>query len=118
MKSKQRIINIMGELVKNSLEADAEDINVNIKRTPECIEITVQDDGRGMDEQTLKKVQEKLNQEHRTIYDEYYSGLAGLNQSESGLNLVGFQVDEAEVTSSPEGTTIRVKRDRQKNEKN
>ena len=49
----------MGELVKNSLEADAEDINVNIKRTPECIEITVQDDGRGMDEQMLKKVQEK-----------------------------------------------------------
>ena len=117
MKSKQRIINIMGELVKNSLEADAEDINVNIKRNPEFIEITIQDDGRGMDEKTLQEVQAKLNQEHRTIYDEYYSGLAGSGQSDSGLNLVGFQVDEAEVTSSPEGTTIRVKRDRHKNEK-
>lgn len=107
----------MGELVKNSLEADAEDINVNIKRNSEFLEITVQDDGRGMDAKTLQEVQEKLNQEHRAIYDEYYSGLAGFQQSDSGLNIVGFQVDEAEVTSSPEGTTIRVKRARHKNEK-
>ena len=110
MKSKQRIINIMSELVKNSLEADAEDINVNIKRNPEFIEITVQDNGRGMDEKTVQGVREKLNQAHRTIYDEYYSGLAGFNQSDSGLNVVGFQVDEAEIETSPEGTTIRVKR--------
>lgn len=117
MKSKQRIINIMSELVKNSLEADAGDINVNIKRNPEFIEITVQDDGWGMDDKTVQEVQEKLNQAHRAIYDEYYSGLAGFQQSDSGLNIVGFQVDEAEVISSPEGTTIRVKRDRHKNEK-
>ena len=49
--------------------------------------------------------------DNREIYDEYYSGLAGFNQSDSGLNVVGFQIDESEITSSPEGTTIRVKRD-------
>lgn len=117
MKSKQRIINIMSELVKNSLEAEATDINVNIKRNPDFFEVTVQDDGGGMDEKTLENVREKLNQPHRGIYDEYYSGLAGFQQSESGLKLVAFQVDEAEVETSPEGTTIRVKRDRHKNEK-
>lgn len=117
MKSKQRIINIMSELVKNSLEADSSDININVKRLPEYFEVTVQDNGGGMDEKTLTEVREKLEQPHRVVYDEYYSGLAGFNQSDSGLNIVGFQVDEAEVETSDEGTTIRVKRARHKNEK-
>lgn len=111
MRSQQRIVNIMSELVKNALEADSSDVNVNIKRESDFFEITVQDNGKGMSETTLNKAQEILNQPHRDIYDEYYSGLAGFNQSDSGLNVVGFQIDESEITSSPEGTTIRVKRD-------
>ena len=110
MKAQQRIVNIMSELIKNALEADATDINLNIKRSADLFEITIQDDGKGMDEATLKDVQKKLKQTRREIYDEYYSGLAGFNQSDSGLNVVGFQVDEAEIETSPEGTKIRVKR--------
>lgn len=110
MKTQQRIVNIMSELVKNALEADSSDINVNIKRSEDLFEITIQDDGKGMNDETLKEVQKKLNQPHQFVYDEYYSGLAGFNQSDSGLNVVGFQIDEAEVETSPEGTTIRVRR--------
>ena len=110
MKAQQRIINIMSELVKNALEADSTDINVSIKRSADLFEITIQDNGKGMDEATLKDATEILNQPHQVVYDEYYSGLAGFNQSDSGLNVVGFQVDEAEIKTSPEGTTIRVKR--------
>lgn len=110
MKAQQRIINIMSELVKNALEADATAIDMNIKRSDALFEITIQDDGKGMDEKTLKEVQEKLNQPHQEIYDEYYSGLIGFNQSDSGLNVVGFQVDKAEIETSPEGTKIRIKR--------
>lgn len=110
MKTQQRIVNIMSELVKNALEADATAIDVNIKRSEELFEITIQDDGQGMDEKTLEEVQEKLNQPHQEIYDEYYSGLAGFNQSDSGLNVVGFQIDEAEIETSSEGTKIRIKR--------
>lgn len=110
MKAQQRIINIMSELVKNALEADSTDINVSIKRSADLFEITIQDDGNGMDEGTLKDAIDKLNQPHQAVYDEYYSGLAGFNDSDSGLNVVGFQVDEAEIETSPEGTKIRVKR--------
>ena len=117
MKSKQRIVNILSELVKNSLDADASDINVKIKRTDDFFVVTIQDDGKGMDAETLETVRKKLNQPIRPIYDEYYSGLTGNNHSESGLNLVGFQVDEVEVDSNPQGTTIRVKRARHKNER-
>lgn len=110
MKSKERTLNILNELVKNSLDANSTDINVNIKNTPEFLEITVQDNGHGMDAKKLEEAKKTLNQEHMRIYDEYYSGLAGSLQAGSGLNLVGFQVDESDIESSPEGTTVRVKR--------
>ena len=110
MKAQQRIVNIMSELVKNALEADATDIDMKIKRSEDLFEITIQDDGKGMDKKTLKEVQEKLNQPHQEIYDEYYSGLAGFNQSDSGLNVVGFQVDEAEIETNSDGTKIRIRR--------
>ena len=115
MKAQQRIVNIMSELVKNSLEADASDIDIKIKRTDDFFEIIIQDDGHGMDAETLKETREKLNQPHQRVYDEYYSGLAGSNQSASGLYVVGFQVDEADVESSPEGTKIRVRREKEDN---
>ena len=111
MKANQRIINIMSELVKNALEADSTDINIHIQRSGETFEMTVQDDGRGISDETLKEVEGKLNQPHQEVYDEYYSGLAGFNQSDSGLNIVGFQVDQSEVETSSDGTTIRGRRD-------
>lgn len=48
--------------------------------------------------------------------EDYYGALAGSTNRGgsfgSGLNLVGFQIDEAQVESSKEGTTIIVKRKR------
>lgn len=115
MKPNERTLNILSELVKNSLEADSSDVNVKIKKRPEYIEITVQDNGKGMDVETMKKVETTLNQSHKRVYDDYYGGLAGINQSASGLNIVGFQVDDVEIESNTEGTTIRVRRERKKN---
>lgn len=117
MKAKERTLNILNELVKNALDAEATDINVNIKYTADTLEITVQDNGSGMDEKTLKKAEGRLNQEHMDVYDEYYSGLAGSQQAGSGLNLVGFQVDESTIETSSEGTTVRVSRDTAKNKR-
>lgn len=117
MKTKERTLNILNELVKNALDADATDINVNIKNTAEFLEITVKDNGSGMDEEALEKAKKRLNQEHMSIYDEYYSGLAGSQQAGSGLNLVGFQVDESKIETSTKGTTIRVKRDAMSNKR-
>lgn len=110
MKSNERTLNILSELVKNSLEAESSEVNVNIKNTSDFIEITVQDNGVGMKNDTAKEIHRILNQPRKRVYDEYYSGLLGANHSESGLKNVGYQVDESDVESSPEGTTIRVKR--------
>lgn len=117
MKTKERTLNILNELVKNALDADATDINVNIKNTAEFLEITVKDNGSGMDEEALEKAKKRLNQEHMSVYDEYYSGLAGSQQAGSGLNLVGFQVDESKIETTSERTTIRVKRDAMSNKR-
>jgi sensor histidine kinase YesM len=109
--SKRRIVSIVSELICNSLDAGATDISVSINRNSEKFEITVKDNGSGMDEKTLKEVKRILNQPLKEVYEEYYSALAGNTYTDSGLNIVGFQVDKAEVESSPnKGTTIKVSR--------
>lgn len=108
--NKRRIVNIVSELISNSLDADAADISVSISRDTEKFQITVKDNGSGMDEKTLKKVRRILSQPLKEVYEEYYSGLAGNSYTDSGLNIVGFQIDKAQVESSPEGTTITVMR--------
>lgn len=117
MKSNERTLNILSELVKNSLDAESSEVNVNIKKADDFIEITVQDNGKGMNDETAKEVHAILNQPRKRVYDEYYSGLLGSNHSESGLKNIGYQVDESDVESSPEGTTIRVKRENKTNRK-
>lgn len=114
MKSENKKIQaIVNELLSNSLEAKATDVNINITKNNDEIIIKIVDNGKGMDEETLKYVRRILKQPHRKDMDEYYGSLAGGITSKgsfgSGLNLVGFQVDQAEVESSTEGTSIIVK---------
>ena len=106
----KRILGIVCELISNSLNAKSSDISASIKIDADKFEITVKDNGKGLDEKTLKQVKRILNQPHREVYEEYYSGLAGTASTDSGLNIVGFQIDKAEIESSPEGTTIKVMR--------
>lgn len=114
LSEKKRIVNILGELVNNAIDAKSSNIDINIKREADRIEILIKDNGKGMDEETLKEVKRTLNQPYRKIYDEYYSGLGGTQRSDSGLNIVGFQIDKAEIESGPEGTTIKVIRKKDK----
>lgn len=104
----KKIICIVSELICNSLNAKSTDVSVNISKDPEKFVVTVKDNGKGMDNETLKQVRRILNQPHRDEYEEYYSGLAGNVSTDSGLNLVGFQIDKAEIESSSNGTTITV----------
>lgn len=114
---KKRIVNILNELVSNAIEAESSNIEIHIKRDDEKIEFIIEDNGKGMDKETLEKVRLILKQPHRKIYDEYYSGLGGSATSDSGLNIVGFQIDEAEVMSGPEGTRLKLIRYKTNNQK-
>lgn len=101
---------IVDELLLNSLEAQSTDIDINVKRDGDEMVIRISDNGNGMDQETLSKVRRILKQPYRKDLDEYYGHLAGMEISQGGLNLVGMQVDFAEVESSHQGTTIIVKR--------
>lgn len=106
----KKITGIVCELISNSISAKSTNISVGINRDEEKFVITVKDNGKGMDEKTLKEIRRILNQPHREMYEDYYGELAGNTTSDSGLNIIGFQIDKAQVESSPEGTTITVMR--------
>lgn len=117
MKSEyNKIQSIVDELLANSLEADSTDISIDIKLDKDEIIIKISDNGQGMDQETLEDVRRILKQPYRKDMEEYYGSLAGGGHSGggnfSGLNLVGFQIDDASVESSEEGTIFIIKRKR------
>lgn len=123
MKSENnKVQSIVDELLANSLEAESTDISINIKRSEEDVTIKITDNGKGMDEKTLEYVKRILNQPYRKDMEEYYGSLAGSGHAREGncggLNLVGFQIDYADVTSSKEGTTFIVKRNQEHDSRN
>ncbi|WP_353892714.1 ATP-binding protein [Proteinivorax hydrogeniformans] len=112
MKSeKSKIQGIVKELVSNSLNAEAEEINVTINNKRDYTKITVSDDGKGMNEKILDEVNGILNQPRRDELEEYYGDLAGNTGSASGLNIVSMLVDKGQAASKREvGTKISVLR--------
>lgn len=106
---KEKIQGIVKELVANALDADATDIDVNVKITKEKTVITVKDNGSGMNEKSAERVRRVLHQQRRDEIENYYGILAGNSMTAAGLNLVGMLVDDAIVESRPnEGSTITV----------
>ncbi len=106
----KKILGIVNELLSNSLHAGGKEINITISKDLDSTRIMVEDNGRGMDEETLKDVKRTLNQPKRKDMQSYYDGLVGHSSYGSGLNLVGLLSSESQVESSEEGTKITIKR--------
>lgn len=110
---KNKIKAIVDQLLSNSIDAHANDIEVNVSRTDEEIIITVIDDGDGMDEEDLNYAKKTLDQPYRRDIEGYYGQLAGMESSRGGLNLVGMQVHHAKIESTlGEGTKVIVRKNR------
>ncbi|MGI6716488.1 MAG: ATP-binding protein [Eubacteriales bacterium] len=45
------------DITQNSLAANAENIEISVEETPDRLKVTISDDGRGMDSETLSKVE-------------------------------------------------------------
>lgn len=112
---KNKIKLIVDELITNSVDADATDVDINVSRTENEIIIKVVDNGVGMSEKDLEDARKLLQQPFRKDLEEYYGQVAGMESSKGGLNIVGMQVNHAEIESiEGEGTTVIVKRNRNK----
>lgn len=108
--NKKRIRGIVYELVSNSLDAGARSVKAEVNSQDEFFEISVEDDGCGMDPQQTKEVEALLLQPRREEFEDYYGGLVGVTGFGSGLTIVGMLVDEAEVKSEEgKGTKVWVK---------
>lgn len=57
----KKIESIVIELLANSLEANASDVNINITTNDKEFVIKITDNGKGMDEATINKVKRILN---------------------------------------------------------
>lgn len=104
---------IVDELLTNSIDADATDVDINVSRTEDEIIIKIVDNGAGMTSKDLENARKLLQQPFRKDMEEYYGQLAGMESPRGGLNIVGMQVNHAEIESTEgEGTTVIVRRNR------
>jgi signal transduction histidine kinase len=109
--NKRRIRGIVDELVANALNAGASTVDVQVKSQSDYFEIRVDDNGKGMNLEQAREVEQLLQQPRRGELEEYYGDLVGVSGFGSGLTIVGMLVDEAEVKSVlGRGTTIWVRR--------
>lgn len=103
------ICDIITDLVQNSIEAGASQVTLEVNTDPETIEVCIADNGKGMDEATLKKAVEPFYSEagkhaHRRV------GL-GLPLLIQTAEAAGGGVD---IQSKPgSGTTVRFRVDAQ-----
>ena len=106
---KHKIKLMVDELLSNAIDAHADDINISVRKSNDDIIITVEDDGIGMDEEDLRRTRKLLNQPFRKDLEEYFGQLTGLDNSTSGLNLIGMQSERAEIESTKgKGTKITI----------
>lgn len=108
---RRHIRGIVDELMSNAIKAKATQIDISIAQSDEAIQITVTDNGIGMDEAQVLATKRRLNKGRRDELEEYYGSLAGESLLGKGLALVSMLTDRAEVSSTPrQGTEITVYR--------
>jgi len=110
MKKDLRKINgIISELIANAINAGARNIKSTVEDTGEEIIITVNDDGKGMNDKKLGEVRTTLNMPRHIELEEYYGELTGQSLRYPGLIMVSIMTDRAEITTElGKGTTITV----------
>ena len=92
---------LITDLVQNSIEADATEIELNIEETEQQFDIVISDNGRGMSAETLEKVK-----------DPFYTDGLKHRHRKVGLGLP-FLFQTAEIRSTEgEGTSVRCRLDR------
>ena len=104
---------ITDALVANAIDTGAALIETEIFDDGDGVTIRVTDNGGGMSEEVRQAALRDLNQERRDEYDHYYGQLAGQGSPGRGLVIVGYMIDRATITCTPNGwTVVEVHRER------
>lgn len=106
-KERRRIKGLLDELITNSFNAGATDLQSRITEEDDKYTVYLKDNGKGMTAEQLEKANQLLDQPRRDELEEYYGELAGRTAKSSGLSIIGMMINDFELKSIPgEGTEI------------
>jgi len=109
LQERLKIQDILFELIHNSMRAKATRINIEIADLGDTVRLTVEDNGEGIEPQKAARLEAALNSGRR---DELEI-LAGADHTRTGLRMVGFMTDKAQLESTPGvGTKIVIYRNK------
>ena len=106
MKRKDVILHLIGEVAHFVLDADPMRMVISLHQEADGLHLAIFDDTARSDEE-LEKIRASLNSGRRPELAGYYGSMAGYDMlGEARLDLIGWQIKEASVRRTDEGTEI------------
>ncbi len=106
MKRKDFVLHLIGEIAHYVLDADPMRMVISLHQEKDGLHLAVID-SVPREEEELESIRRSLNNAPRPEMAEYYGSMAGYDSLGSArLNLIGWQVKGADVTSTSNGTKI------------
>lgn len=106
MKRRDFIQHLIGEIAHYILDADPMRMVISLHQEADGLHLAVLDSVPRSDEE-LEEIRGSLNSARRPELAGYYGSMAGYDSlGEARLNLIGWQVKGADVTSTGSGTKI------------
>lgn len=106
----KKVSQIVNEMISMLLLDGAEDLQISIKRVENTTHIELVQKQCFYDESFIEKLIEELNIPRQHEIEGYYWQLAGENECENELCLVGAMTDSAEVNYSDGMLTVKLTR--------
>jgi hypothetical protein len=106
MNRKDFVLHLIGEISHYILDADPMRMVISLHQEEDGLHLAILDNVK-RDETELNTIRASLNNPRRPELAGYYGSMAGYDSlGEARLNLIGWQVKGADVTSSDSGTKI------------
>ena len=109
----KKISKILDELVTFCFKHGTNNMNISVENGETFFKIKIHTDNIDCDNKRVKLLKDLLNMPRQTEIEEYYWELAGENDHDTELSLVGMMVDEAEVEFQDTALTITLYRNKQ-----
>jgi hypothetical protein len=109
LKQKQRIANVLDELLHYVLQTEPGKVTIEIEDLGERVQVTMEDVGPQRTARQYRQTEAFLNAPQRSELRDYYSGLAGEEScGPCNLHLVGMMVDGGHIEPTETGTRLTV----------